>query len=95
MEYPKNIRLLKLETLPDALYPQEDKYASGQVISQGLMWEWSKPEVGEGFQVHIGKLNPIFRTSTVVEIINDDKIGIEFKTLNSRYKIIYYEDIGN
>lgn len=90
-EYPLNIELLKLETLTTAEHPQEDKYPSGEVVSIGLMFEHTKPKVGEAFYVMRSKLNPIFRTSAVKEIeelVNGDILLI---TLNSKYKIIIKE----
>lgn len=88
-DYPKNIRLYKVETLEDAEYPQEEKYPSGTVLKIGLMWEHTLPKIGEVFEVFAGKLYPTFHTSTVVDISMLDLVDgvIAFKTLNSKYEV--------
>ena len=82
----KKINLIKLETLANAEYPQEDKYPSGNIISKGLMFPYSLPKVGEPFMVYHAKLKPVFRTSLVqsIEKIED---GYIITTINSKYKI--------
>jgi hypothetical protein len=80
----KNITLIKLETLDDALHPNKEKH-----IKKGIMWDYSRPKVGVGFDVLESKMYARFTTSPVTEIISDDESGIVFKTLNSLYKIVY------
>ena len=82
----KKINLIKLETLSNAEYPQEDKYPSGEIVKKGLMFPYSLPKVNECFHVYHGKLQPVYRTSLVqsVEKIED---GYIITTLNSKYKI--------
>lgn len=89
MEYPINIELYKLETLEDAEYPQEEKYPSGTVLKTGLMWEHTKPKIGDNFYIYQYKLYCNFRTSIITEIIEETKEYIIFKTLNSKYKVKY------
>lgn len=82
----KNINLIKLETLTTAEYPQEDKYPSGNIIARGLMFDWSKPEIGECFYVSVINGGPIFRTS-LVQSIEEIVDGYIITTINSKYKI--------
>jgi len=84
----KNITLIKLKTLEEALYPNKEKYPDGS-IHKGIMWDYSRPKVGERFSVLESKMYAKFTTSEVQEIISDDGSGIVFKTLNSLYKISY------
>lgn len=84
----KNITLIKLQTLEEALHPQKEKYPDGS-IHKGIMWEYSRPKVGQSFAVLKSKMHALFVTSIVQEIISDDESGIVFKTLNSLYKIVY------
>lgn len=84
--YPKNIDLIKIKTLEDAKFPQEDKYPSGRLTSSGLMFEHTKPKVGESFYIYISKLHPKFRTSKVLDV-KETEYGYIIKTLNSIYKI--------
>ena len=82
-----NAELLKLETRQDAEYPQEDKYPSGEVICVGEVVK--EPEVG--FPVYMIKQDRPggFKTSTVVEIEEDTEEYTQFKTRNSRYRLIW------
>jgi hypothetical protein len=80
----KNITLIKLETLDDALHPNKEKH-----IKKGIMWDYSRPKVGQSFAVLESKMHALFVTSIVQKIISDDESGIVFKTLNSLYKISY------
>jgi hypothetical protein len=82
----KKINLIKLETLDTALYPQEDKYPSGNIIAKGLMFDSSKPEIDKRFFVCNLDGFPIFRTS-LVKSIEKIKDGYTITTLNSKYKI--------
>jgi hypothetical protein len=79
---------MKLETLENAEYPQEEKYPSGSEVSSGLMWKFTEPVVGEQFKVHYGKLYHHFHTSTVTEILEKTSSNIKFKTKNSIYNIL-------
>ena len=86
--YPKNITLIKLNTLEEAEYPQRERYPNGTERT-GLMWEFSEPKVGERFCVLAGKLSLTFRTSPVQEILSKTDNSIVFKTINSIYKITW------
>lgn len=86
-KYPKNITLVKLNTLENAEYPQREKYPEGTSM-RGLMWEYSLPEVDEQFYVLESKLFPVFETSIVTKIIESNNKEIIFETINSTYKII-------
>lgn len=88
----KSIELLKLKTREDALYPQEEKYPSGTIVSKGLMWKWTIPEVGKQFNVMYDKLTPIFHTSTITNIIETTEDKIIFETVNSLYQINILKD---
>lgn len=92
MNYPINIELYKEQTREDAEYPQEDKYNSNTILKTGLMWEHTKPKVGERFHVHQSKLWFNFVTSDVEEILEETKHAIKFKTLNSVYIILFRHD---
>ena len=85
--YPKNISLTKLNTLPNALQPQREKYSNG-TVREGLMWKHSVPKIGEHFFVLIDKLNASFMTSQVVEILHDTPEEVIFKTYNSTYRLL-------
>lgn len=86
MTYPKNIVLTKLNTLPEAEYPQPDKYPDGTERT-GLMWEHTIPVVGSNFLVMESKLWSSFHTSLITEILSQTEKEIVFKTLNSTYKL--------
>lgn len=92
-DFPKKIILQKINTLEDAEYPQKEKYPDG-TQRKGLMWEFSKPKVGEAFLVLVSKMSPIFHTSIVQEIINETDKEIKFKTLNSTYLLKIEEENG-
>jgi hypothetical protein len=79
--------LLKLETRPDAEYPQEDKYPSGEVICFGEVVGGVEP----GKSVLMIKLDSFggFATSVVKEIEEEAPNFVQFKTINSRYKLIW------
>lgn len=87
MKYPIQIRLIKEQTLPDAKIPQEDRYPSGSVVSQGYMWEYTRPQLDTKFYVMESKLYPVFKTTRVVKILESTDEFIRFKTINSIYKI--------
>lgn len=87
MKYPVKIRLIKETTLPDAVVPQEEKYPSGSVVSQGYMWEHTRPTLDTKFYVMATKIYPLFVTSRVNKILESTDEYIRFKTLNSIYKI--------
>lgn len=87
MEYPKRIALHKLETLVDAQVPQEHKYKSGTVLSIGYLFEHTQPIIGQEFYVFQSKTQCTFRTSEIVEILQQNEEFIIFKTLNSLYKL--------
>lgn len=87
MKYPVQITLRKLSILEDAEFPQKEKYPEG-TERHGLMWEFSRPQVGEPFTVLAGKLRPTFRTSPVTEIVEVSKFRIVFKTYNSKYELL-------
>jgi hypothetical protein len=80
------IKLIKLETLDTAIFPQENIYPSGNIIEKGLMFDWSKPEINECFYVYYSKLIPSFKTS-LVQNIKEIKDGYIITTINSKYKI--------
>ena len=82
----KKINLIKLETLPNAEYPQEDKYSSGEIVKKGLMFPHSIPKVGECFYVHKLQLGSMFRTS-LVQSVEEIEDGYIITTINSKYKI--------
>lgn len=86
MKYPKNITLRKLNTLPEAPYPQQDKYPDGSERT-GLMWEHTLPKVGEAFYVMASKMWPTFHTSFIEEILSETSEKITFRTLNSTYEL--------
>lgn len=88
MNYPKEITLIKINTREDAEQPQKEKYPDG-TERNGLMWEFSKPKVGESFMVLISKLLPTFITSPVTEILEKTEKQIIFKTINSTYRLIW------
>lgn len=86
MSYPKNIVLTKLNTLPEAEYPQPEKYPDGTERS-GLMWEHTLPTVGKPFYVLTSKMWDSLRTSPITEILSQTEEEVVFKTLNSTYKL--------
>jgi hypothetical protein len=81
----RKIKLTKLNTLEEAVYPQKEKYPDNWYVEG---YSSKKPEVGEVFYVLENKLYPIFRTSTLTKVINK-KSYIIFTTLNSTYKLEY------
>lgn len=88
----KEAELLKLETRSDAEVPQEEKYPSGTVIATGFaLGDETNPYVKKGFPVYIVKKNSFrgFKTSNVTEIEEETPNFIQFKTRNSRYKLIW------
>jgi len=91
MNYPVNIELQKLETLPDAQIPQERKFPSLDTVRMGLMWEHTLPQVGQRFMVMSGKTWPTFVTSKVVDI-EDVEEGKIITTLNSKYKLTWAQN---
>lgn len=86
-KYPVNISLTKLETRPDAEYPQEEKYPSNSTVKTGLMWEFSLPKVGEPFAVKESKMWSKYNTSTIEKIDVIDENTMLLTTLNSVYKL--------
>ena len=85
--YPKKIKLTKLETLKDALYPQEIKYPSKKTIIEGYMWEYSLPKLNEAFLVFESKRIMIFHTSLLKNIEKIDENTMILTTLNSKYEL--------
>lgn len=86
-KYPVNILLTKLETRPDAEYPQEEKYPSKTTVMKGLMWEFSLPKVGERFVVLVSKMSSMFCTSILEKVENIDEKTMLLTTLNSVYRL--------
>lgn len=87
-EWPMNVKLLKEQTRIDAEYPQEQRYSSGSIVCEGLMWEYTLPELGSRFYVMGSKLCPIFKTSSIEKILEITDKFIRFKTKNSVYKLV-------
>jgi len=81
-KWSKSIRVQKLETLSDALNPQERMW---DVV--GVMLEDHEPKVGHAFVVCAAQVIPIWHSSTVTEIISQTDEEIVFKTLNSKYRL--------
>lgn len=86
-EYPLNITLTKIETRADSRHSQEEKYPSGVFQKRGLMWEFTKPKVGEAFHVNESKLWSNYRTSKVEKIETIDEYTMMLTTENSVYKL--------
>ena len=89
--YPKNITLVKENTLDDAEYPQRETYPDGYE-KKGLMWEHTLPMVGKPFLVMYSKIVPIFSTSRVMAITEVTDSYIRFRTRNSNYKILIEDE---
>lgn len=90
---------MKLEGAEENLYDILHRSKSGYIrvekisknkgaIATGDVYEGYTDAFGEGLSVYIGRLKPIFRSSTIQKI--DYKRGI-FKTLNSVYKFTFKE----
>ena len=89
MKWPIKIALFKESTREDAKHPQEDEYPSGSVLSEGYMWDYTQPKLGNKFYVMESKLYPNFRTSSIQEILETTDEYIRFRTKNSVYKVLF------
>jgi hypothetical protein len=87
------VTLTKLETLENADFPQEDKYPSKTTVKEGFIDEENMPQIGKTFYMEIDK--GIFHTSTIKDIEELDDHTMILTTLNSKYRLNYYEDLGN
>lgn len=75
-------RLTKLETLKNALYPQEEKFPSKKTVYEGEIIP-SEPKIGQNLLIIEGKGNWL-RTSTIENIEKTDQ-GLILTTLDSKY----------
>jgi hypothetical protein len=77
----KKVRVVKLEELKDAEVPNNKEVG---YFKEGFMMEECIPQVGRQFLLFRENGIPMWQTSTVTEIIDNDI----FKTRNSIYQII-------
>lgn len=79
-----NVKLIKLNTLDDAEYPQKEKYPDN-TIKEGETE--NLPIVGQSFSLYKKSKIGFFVTSPVTKIISNSDKEIIFTTLNSKYKL--------
>lgn len=96
--FPYKATLTKIGVIGSSTTHQLDKYPIGYT-KVGLVWNFNYPRVNEPFQLHESKLYPIFKTTTVKEIIEiedsiiesdaeiENKIILTLTTLNSVYQL--------
>ena len=78
-----NVKLIKLNTLDDAEYPQKEKYPDN-TIKEGETE--NLPIVGQSFSLYKKSKIGFFVTSPVTKIISNSDKEIVFTTLNSNLK---------
>lgn len=94
METKKAI-LTKLETLPNAEHPQEEKYPSGKTIRTGILVS-GLPTIGDSFTILKEDNTGFFQISIVKNIEKINENTMILTTLNSKYKLeLSYEQIKN
>ena len=85
----RKVKLIKLETLSDAPYPQEEKYPSFTTVKEGYIPEDYVPVLGDVYYIFSQHSFPIFHTSTIKAIVDVQPNVKVITTLNSRYRIEY------
>lgn len=83
------VTLIKLSTLDEAEFPQEDKYPSGRTVRKGYIKAEHMPQVGKAVYISNEHNIPIFHTSTVRDVEEVDNHTMILTTLNSKYRLEY------